>query len=76
MGEEGMQPHHYDRQVENSEAFRQKVERLEKQGAFLHRIEPKPMSKTKEFLIGVLAILLVAGLMIAAAAVCLYPLSQ
>ena len=75
MGEEGMQPHHYDRQVENSEAFREKVERLEKQGAFQHRIEPKPMSKTKEFLIGVLAILLVAGLLIAAAAVCFYPLS-
>lgn len=71
----GEQPYHYDRQVENSEAFRQKAERLEKQGAFEHRIEPKPMSKTKEFLIGVLAILVVAGLLIAAAAVCFYPLS-
>ena len=74
MGEEGMQPHHYDRQVENSEAFRQKVERLEKQGAFQHRIKPKPMSKTLEFLIGILAVLLVAGLLIGTAAVCLYPL--
>ena len=76
MGEEGMQPHHYDRQVENSEAFRQNVERLEKQGAFQHRIEPKPLSKTREVLIGVLAILLVAGLLIAVATVCMYPLSQ
>lgn len=74
MGEEGMQPHHYDRQVENSEAFRQKMEQLEKQGEFQHRIEPKPMNKTKELLVGILAVILVAGLIIATAAVCLYPL--
>ena len=70
------QPYQYDRQVANSEAFRQKTEHLEEHAAFQHRVEPKPMSKTWEFLLGVLAILLVAGLLIATAAVCLYPLSQ
>ena len=75
MGEEGMQPHHYDRMVENSEAYRQKVERLEQQGAFQHQIERTRMSKTREIVIGILAIFIVAGLIIATAAVCLAPIS-
>ena len=71
---EGMQPHRYDQQVENSDAYRQKMEQLEKQGAIRHDVEPQRMSKTRELLIGVVAVVLVAGLLIAAAAVCLYPL--
>ena len=75
MGEEPMQPYQYDRQVELSEAYKRKVEQLEKQGAFQNPKKPTRMSKAKDLVIRVAGVLIVAGLIIATAAVCLSALS-
>lgn len=76
MGEEGMQPYNYDRQVEQSEAYRQKIQNLEQQQAFQQNIKPKPLNKKTELIIGITAIIIIAGLILATATVCLYPLPQ
>ena len=70
---EGMQPHHYDRQVQDSEAYRMNMERLEKHGEHQHQVNPKPISKIRRVLLAVLAILLIALLIYASANVCLAP---
>ena len=71
MGEEPTQPYQYDRQVELSEAYKRKVEQLEKQGAFQNPKKPTRMSKAIDLVIRVAVVLIVAGLIIATAAVCL-----
>ena len=71
---EGMTPHHYDRQVQEAEAYNLKMQHLEKQGSHQHHFEPKPISKTRSVLLAILAVVMIAGLMLAIAAICMYPL--
>lgn len=69
---EGMTPHHYDRQVQEAEAYNLKMQNLEKQGANQHHIDEKPLSTVRKILIAVLAIVLVAAALGAIAGVCTY----
>ena len=71
---EGMTPHHYDRQVQEAEAYNLKMQHLEKQGANQHHIEPENISKTRSVLLAILAVVIIAGLMLATATICLYPI--
>ena len=68
--------HQYDRQAQNAGAYRIEMEHLEKQGTPQHRIEPKPISKARSILLAILACIIVTGLLLGTAAICMYPLSN
>lgn len=70
---EGYMPDQHERQ---SEAYRLNMERLEKQESLQHRIESKAISKVRSILLAILACVIVTGLLLATAAVCMYPLSN
>lgn len=70
---EGYMPDQHERQ---SEAYRLEMDRLEKQRTPQHRIVSKPFSKVRSILLAILACVIVAGLLLATAAVCMYPLSN
>ena len=70
MGEEPTQWYTYDRQVEQSEAYKKKVERLERQGADQLSVAPSRMSKIWDWAVKVVGVAIVAALVIAVAAVC------
>ena len=72
---EGMQPYNYDRQVQDSEAYRMNMERLERHGQHQQHVTVKPISKIRRALLAVLAVLLLAGLIYTSAIVCLAPVS-
>ena len=70
---EGYMPDQHERQ---SEAYRLEMNRMEKQGTPQHRIEPKPFSRIRSILLAILACVIVTGLLLATAAICMYPLSN
>ncbi len=72
---EGMTPHHYDRQVQEAEAHNLRMQHLEKQGDNQHHFKPEKISKFRSVLLAILAVVMVAGLMLATAAICMYPIS-
>lgn len=70
---EGYMPDQHERL---SEAYRLDMERLEKQGTPQHRIEPRSISKIRSILLAILACVIVTGLLLGTAAICMYPLSN
>ena len=50
------------------------MEGLEKQESLQHRIEPKSISRIRSILLAILACVIVAGLLLTTAAICMYPL--
>ena len=58
-----------------SEAYKLRVERLEGIGTSEHHAPPIHISKTKNILLAVLAVVLVFGLIAATASFCLYTIS-
>ncbi len=72
---EGMTPHHYDRQVQEAEAHNLRMQHMEMRGANKHHFEPEKVSKIRSVLLAILAVVMVAGLMLATATICLYPIS-
>ena len=70
---EGYLPDQHERR---SEAYSLEMDRLEKQGTAQHRIEPKSISKIRSILLAILACVIVTGLLLGTAAICMYPLSN
>lgn len=70
MGEEPTQGYTYDRQVELSEAYRQKMEQLEQQGAFRSSAAPTRMRKIADLAAKVVVFSMMVALIIAVAAMC------
>lgn len=73
---EGYDPSQYHRQAQEAEAYNLNMEGLEKQESLQHRIEPKAISKIRSTLLAILACVIVAGLLLGTAAICMYPLSN
>ena len=73
---EGYDPSQYHRQAQETEAYRLNMERLENQESLQHRIEPKSISKIRSILLAILACVIVTGLLLATAAICMYSISN
>lgn len=73
---EGYDPSQYHRQAQEAEAYRLNMERQEKQGTAQHRIETKSISKIRSILLAIIACVIVTGLLLGTAAICMYPLSN
>ena len=71
---EGYDPSQYHRQAQEAEAYNLNMEGLEKQESLQHRIEEKPISRIRSILLAILACVIVTGLLLTTAAICMYPL--
>ena len=71
----GYDPDSYQRQVENSEAYRTNAKRLEELGAHRHHVQENPLGKTHRILLAILATALVAAAIIAISQFCISTIS-
>ena len=71
----GYDPDSYQRQVENSDAYRTNAKRLEELGTHRHHIQENPLSKTHRILLAILATALVAAAIIAISQFCISTIS-